>query len=89
MNGDGYVYRKDTYYVAKLNDEYLHIDPHANQHTQGPAWFWSGLVGAHKVNPDYFNEESNPYKRMWDSMDLSEAETVRVVEVYEIWEEEE
>jgi len=85
MSSDGY--RKE-YYVAKLGDRYLHHDERANQHTQGPCQHWGGLKGAYEVNPEYFNEDSNPYKRMWDSMDLSEAELVRVVEVYEIWEEE-
>lgn len=85
MSSDGY---RSEYYLAKLDDKYLHIDPHANQHTQGPAWKWGDLVGATSVNPEYFDKDFSPYKRMWDDMNLSEAELVRVVEVYEIWEEE-
>lgn len=86
MSSDGH---RATYYVAKLDDKYLHIDPSANQHSQGPAWVWSVLEGSAVIEPEFFNKDSNPYKKMWDHMHLSEAKLVRVVEVFEIWEEEE
>jgi hypothetical protein len=86
MSSDGY---RERYYVAKLDGKYLHIDRNANQHTQGPAWIWGGLIGAAKINPEYFNEDSNPYKQMWYSMNLSEAELVQVYEDRCVYEEEE